>query len=264
MKLIKIAHSTHIGHNKTLENVRKRFTWNGMIADVIHFVNSCETCKKCKHQNPAKTLFIPAPVPNESAQKMYFDILRPLKNHSHILNIIDHFSRHLQLFNLNQIPANAVTKAQLSYISTHDKPGLVLTDQGSQFTSDLLDAFCKKITISLRHITVCNPQASGLSERINCQIKTHQSIYNATLYPATNYTPNHVHFTRELNDIILHYKNHNNWKTLDTAHDIYELTRILHQIYNATYLNKQIPDKLFIENLMNRENSRKKQMIRFS
>lgn len=42
-KVIKIADSTHIGHNKILENVRKRFAWKGMIADVINFVNSCES-----------------------------------------------------------------------------------------------------------------------------------------------------------------------------------------------------------------------------
>lgn len=256
-KVIRIAHITHTGHNKTIQNVRKRFTWKNMIADVINFVNSCETCKKLKNQNPPKTPFLPAPVPTEPAQKISMDLLGPLKNHSFILTVIDHFSRHLELYNLHQITANAVTKAFLSYISTHGKPNIALTDKGSQFTSDLFHAICKKIKIHIKHTTVCNPQANGLSERINTQIKTaintmlsegydaytamkiHQSIYNSTTHPATQYTPNFVHFARELNDIYSHYKNQSDWKILDTTHDIFELTKILDEVYTTTYLNNE-------------------------
>lgn len=78
----------------------------------------------------------------------------------------------MKLYNLNHITANAVIKVLLSYISTHGKTSIVLTGKGSQFTSDLFHAVCQKIKIYIKHTTVYNPLANGLSERINTQIKT--------------------------------------------------------------------------------------------
>lgn len=70
-------------------------------------------------------------------------------------------------------------------------------------------------------------------------MKIHQSIYNSTTHPATQFTPNFVHFARELNDIYSNYKNQPEWKILDTAHDIFQLTKILDEIYTTTFLNNE-------------------------
>lgn len=87
------------------------------------------TVVKLKNQNPPKAPFLPASVPAEPAQNISMNLLDPLKKHPFILTVIDHFSRHLELYNLNEITANAVTKSFLSYISTHGKPNVVLTEK---------------------------------------------------------------------------------------------------------------------------------------
>ena len=256
-KALSIAHITHTGINKTLQNLRKRFTWKTIIADTQNFVKSCEICLIHKHHKVNKAPFLPAPAPTGPNQKISLDLVGPLKNNTYVLTVLDHFSRHLELFTLNNITAQTVTKALLHYISTHGRPEMILTDQGSQFTSYMFDAFNKALGIKLKHITIAHPQANGLSERVNTQIKSslytmatqgfdlstaakiHQSIYNATTHPATKFSPNLLHFGRELNDVYANYKGHSSWKILDTAHDIFKLVDLLENIYYQAYINNE-------------------------
>ena len=256
-KALTIAHISHTGICKTLQNIRKRFTWKNMIADTCNFVNSCEICIQHKHHKLNKAPFLAAPIPTAPNQKISVDILGPIKGTNYLLTIVDIFSRHLELYTLNNISAQAVTKALLHYIATHGRPQVILSDQGSQFTSEFLKIFTRNLGISLKHVALAHPQANGISERVNTQIKSsihtmgtqgfdivaaskiHQSIYNSTIHPATKFTPNHLHFGRELTDIYQNYKINKEWKISDTSHEIQKLTNLLDILYTKAYINNE-------------------------
>ena len=98
---------------------------------------------------------------------MSLDLVGPLKNNTYVLKVLYHFSRHLELFIINNIAAQTVTKVLLHYISTHSHPGIILTDEGFHFISCMLDMFNETLGIKLKHLTIAHPQANGLCERVN-------------------------------------------------------------------------------------------------
>lgn len=72
-----------------------------------------------------------AHVPIAPNQKISMAILGPIMGMQNLRIIVDPFSRHIELYYLNNIISRVVTKA----IATHGRPKIVLSDQGSQFTS---------------------------------------------------------------------------------------------------------------------------------
>lgn len=107
-----------------------------MVADTFNFVNFCET-SFTSLLKLTKIPLLAAHVPIAPNQKIAMDILGPIKGMQNLLTLVDHFSRHIELYYLNNIIARAVTKAFLHCIAiaTHGRLKIVLSDQGSQFTS---------------------------------------------------------------------------------------------------------------------------------
>lgn len=256
-KALALAHVTHAGFNKTLENVKKRFTWRTMAADISNYINSCQTCLLNKNLHKAQAPLLPTPLPTACNQKVSMDLVGPFKNHSHILTVVDHFSRHLELYNLQTISAPAVTKALLHYCATHGKPDIVQTDQGKQFDSSIFSSFNDKLHMKLAFVTVAHPQANGLSESLNRQLKSaintmlsegydlftamkvHQNLYNSTIHPATKFTPNKVHFGREMTDFYENYKSQGNWTLDSNTRNIHNVFKTLDKIYHHAYINNE-------------------------
>lgn len=255
-KALTIAHVSHTGIQKTLQNLRKRFTWQHFVADTYNFVQSCEVCLLNKPLKTNKAPLLASPVPTAPNQKVSMDILGPIKGNHYLLPIVDHFSRHMELYHLNSITAPTITKALLHYIATHGRPEFLLCDRGKQFTSDLLKSFNKLLGICLKHSSIAHPQANGISERLNPQIKSsiltmasqgfdigtaakvHQSIYNATTHPATKFSPNFLHFGREISDIYFNYKNQPNWRINDNQ-EIADIAKNFDQVYFHAYQNNE-------------------------
>ena len=50
----------------------------------------------------------------------------------HILTVIDHFSKFVQLFPVRNITAMNTVNAIFDYISVHGRPEMILTDNGIQ------------------------------------------------------------------------------------------------------------------------------------
>lgn len=228
-----------------------------MAADISNYINSCQTCLLHKNLRKAQAPLLPTPLPTTCNQKVSMDLVGPFKNHSHILTIVDHFSRHLELYNLQNISAPPVTKALLHYCATHGKPDIVQTDQGKQFDSNIFSAFNDKLHMKLTFVTVAHPQANGLSESLNRQLKTaintmlsdgydfftamktHQNLYNSTIHPATKFTPNKVHFGRDMSDLYENYKSQGNWTLDPNARDMHNVFKTLDKIYHHTYINNE-------------------------
>lgn len=201
--------------------------------------------------------FLAAPVPMAPNQKISLDIIAPIKNVHFLLPIVDHFSCHMELYYVTIITAPSITKALLNYISTHDRPEIVLCDQGKQLTSDLFNYIHKLLGIRLRHSTTFHLQANGLSEHLNPQIKSfkitmashsldnitaakvHQSIYNVTVHPVTKFSPNFLHFDREISDIYSIIKINKHGKLMRANQDIVNLTKNFHKVFSDAYSNNK-------------------------
>ena len=126
-----------------------------------------------------------------------------------ILIITDHYSRFAQAIKTTN--QTAFTTAQAAYnhfFSKYGFPEKIVTDQGTNFESDLFQKLCKVADITKLRTTSYHPQGNGNSERFNSTLinmirtleyehkvkwTTHLnalcSAYNSTVHSATGFSP---------------------------------------------------------------------------
>ena len=126
-----------------------------------------------------------------------------------VLVIVDHFTRYIQAFVTNNHTAH--TTAQVLYnnfFSVFGFPQKLMSDQGTEFTSDVIAAMCKLLGIEKIRTTPYHPQTNGSAERVHqtlqrmigklnpekCQkwpkhIGSVLIAYNATRSQVTGYSP---------------------------------------------------------------------------
>ncbi|GFT03565.1 putative tick transposon [Nephila pilipes] len=93
---------------------------------------------------------------------------------------------------------------------------MILSDLGTQFTANIFKQITSMAGIALHHTTSRNPKANGQSERINTSLKTnilsltdhkfdfgfaivvYKSFYNSIKHSSHDFTPDIVHFGRNL------------------------------------------------------------------
>ena len=126
-----------------------------------------------------------------------------------VLVIVDHFTRYVQAFVTNN--HMAYTTAQVLYnnfFSVFGFPQKLMSDQGTEFTGDVIAAMCKLLGIEKIRTTPYHPQTNGSAERVHqtlqrmigklnpekCQkwpkhIRSVLIAYNATQSQVTGYSP---------------------------------------------------------------------------
>lgn len=215
-KVLAIAHLAHQGLDKTYQFVSAKYFWFGIYSDTLNFVYSCDKCIKAKPYTSQKAPFGSNWIPDRPAQFISMDILGPLNNGQYVLTIIDHFTRHLELYPLARITTEAVTKHVFDYIASYGRPSMILTDLGTQFCSETFEKINETLGIKLMHTSSGRPQCNAVSERVNLGIKTtilslmqeghsfvnalniHKNLYNGSVHSSTGFTPNQLHFGRHL------------------------------------------------------------------
>lgn len=261
-KALRIAHVSHFGIHKTYNFLSETYFWPGMFADTANYVSSCDRCNSVKKHRIPVAPFQNVPVPSFPGEFISMDITGPVSDNWYILTIIDHFSRHLCLYPLKKITAENVVSSLFQYCTVFGKPSMVLSDLGSQFTSHIFSLFNEMHGILVKHTSVANPQANSISERVNTSIKStiqallldgvsfhnalkiHQMLYNSSIHRSTKFSPNFVHFGRELGNLYHTYNPNKNSVFLDKHQNFFEIVKDLEIIYKKVYDNLTLAQHL--------------------
>ncbi|GBO46945.1 Transposon Tf2-9 polyprotein [Araneus ventricosus] len=248
-----ICHFSHTGLDKTYQIVSNRYYWKGVYIGTKNFVLSCEQCIKNKSFTPKHAPPQSNRIPTRKDDYISVDIKGPLPNSGYVLTVLDHFSKHIVLYSLKNITAEAVSKHILNYISIHGRPSQILSDRGLQFTSEVFSLINKTLGIKLSHTSPFHPQTNGQTECLNPAIEssiltlqergvylqnallTHQNIYNGLIHPSTGCTPNLLHFGRNLPSIFDTFDNNSEPLFLDKAHYVQDLLQQLNTAYELAY-----------------------------
>ena len=213
----------HLGQDKTLIKIKRRFYWYGMGQDVRLHVATCATCRVNKrlHRHPR------APLQNFQAgspgDRVHLDILGPFKEsesqNKYVLMIIDQFSRWLEIVPLPNQEAETIANAFFeTYVVRFGVPFMVHTDQGRNFESKMFKSFCVLMEMSKTRTTPYRPSSNGQVERYNqlvlnflrCYLAGKQRTWDqflpmlgmavrATVNRSTGYTPNMLMLGHEIN-----------------------------------------------------------------
>lgn len=178
--IMHLAHTVpwagHLGRNKTYLRIASRFFWPSMYSDVQNYCKTCPTCQKtCNVRQSDRAYLQPLPVISTPFRRIAMDIVGPLirssRGHEYILVVCDYATRFPEAFPLRTITAPAVLRCLVQLFSRVGVPDEIVTDQGTNFTSRLLQLFHQQLGISAIKTTPYHPQTDGLVERFNQTLK---------------------------------------------------------------------------------------------
>ena len=123
-----------------------------------------------------KTAVEPIQLPPRKFAHLHVDLVGPFppshKGNTHLFTILDRSTRWAEA-----IPITATTAADCAealftgWISRFGLPDLLTSDRGSQFSSEVWAAVCRRLHIKHAMTTAFHPQANGLVERWHRQLK---------------------------------------------------------------------------------------------
>lgn len=177
-KIISLFHDnpllgSHHGIQKTFKTIKNKYYWPSLHDDVVTYVTTCPTCQKIK--TPAGHVIRQElgkfPIPQRPFERIHTDIIGPLPqclNGFRFISItVCAFSKFVVCTPLINQTTDLVVKALINdVISKHGIPNELITDRGSNYTSDVFAKLNLTLGITNKFTTSYNHKANGQAERI--------------------------------------------------------------------------------------------------
>ena len=211
--------SGHFGIRRTYLKIKNQFWWPNMKQSITYHIQSCLPCQQYninRFKKPGK--LSPIPAPDGSFQFIGIDycgsFTRTPNDNQYVLCITDYFTRWVTAIALPDCSAQTTAQALFKeYICRYGVPKALLTDQGTHFNNQLMEAMAKLIGYNHIFSSVYHPQTNGMVERFNAtfvpQIAKLQDrennnwdeflapvvfAYNTGVHATTGYSPFQLQF----------------------------------------------------------------------
>lgn len=147
-KVMSLAHDSlmtgHLGSSRTAFKVMSEFYWPGVQADVRRYCRSCDICQRTTPKG--RTTKVPLgemPLIDVPFQRVAVDLIGPIqpatdRGNRYILTLVDFATRYPEAVALKGIETEKVAEALIDIFCRIGVPKEMLTDQGTQFTSELM------------------------------------------------------------------------------------------------------------------------------
>jgi len=168
----------HLGIKKTHSRLKPHFYWPHMLKDVTHYCKSCDICQReGKGRKIPPAPLVSVPVMSEPWTKVTIDIVGPLpacpkSGNRFILTSIDLATHYPEAIPLQQHTAEEVAKALSQIFSHFGFPDEILSDQGTEFTSELMQLFTYQFGIMQIRCSPYHPESNGSCERFHRTLKS--------------------------------------------------------------------------------------------
>ena len=162
----------HPGGRKLYYSLRRHFYWPSMPVACYATVRNCVSCAKNRiklRRVSKKMKLFPASGPLEFvAIDILGELIRTPRRNRYLLVISDRYSKLVRTVPLKKISAIEVAKAFVHHwVFVYGPPALLLSDNGSQFTSKLFKEICNLLGTANVFNTTYHPQCNGQVERFN-------------------------------------------------------------------------------------------------
>ena len=226
--IISKVHNTLVGHHGIERTLQKldaiHQDWTGRKEHVRYFIKMCPCCQKMSvlkgpiHAHPF-TLSSYSPMSRLAID--YIEKLIPDEDgNTHILVIIDCFTRFVELFPLKENTARASAKALLCHLGRYGSCQQLVSDQGPSFINDIIEELTLMLGIDHMPTMAYSKEENGIVERANKEVLRHlrniifdkriikswsiylplvQRIMNASVHHSTGVTPAQLLFGNAVN-----------------------------------------------------------------
>ena len=171
-----IHNLAHPGIRGTRKMVKERYIWPNIDKDLNEWTRSCIPCQKSKvtrHNKPQLGTFTE---PDARFSHIHMDIVGPLppaRGHTHLLTIVDRFSKWMDAIPLKDTSAETIAENFLHHwIAKFGCPKVITTDRGSNLTAAVNTHLYNLFGIQHNKTTPYHPSANGIIERTHRVLKS--------------------------------------------------------------------------------------------
>lgn len=159
---IAILHRGHPGAEATKRRARSIVFWPSMSKDIERETSLCSVCNSIKPHQQKERLKL-HPVPDLPWSTVFTDIFD--WNGQQYLVLVDSYSGWFEIDRLRDMTSTTVIRKLKRHFSVHGSPHLLLSDNGTQYTSQRFKDFAS--TWDFVHVTSSPefPQANELAEK---------------------------------------------------------------------------------------------------
>ena len=180
-RVMGVAHDSlfwgHLGVKKTEDRIQTNFFWPGLHEDVTSFCRSCDVCQKTVARGSVPRAPLgDMPLIDQPFKRVAIDLVGPIapasdKGHRYVLTLVDYATRYPEAVPLKNIDTETVAEAFLHTYSRVGVPVEVLSDLGTQFTSDCMKEASRLLSIRKLTTFLYYPACNGLVEKFNGTLK---------------------------------------------------------------------------------------------
>jgi hypothetical protein len=154
----------HRGMNKTFQAIKSRYMWPNMRQDIEEYVKQCKSCQVNKTLELKRKAPMEMSTANHHFDKCHLDILGPLPpsntGNRYILTFQDDFSKYVVATPISEQDAETVARVFVSeVVLKYGTPGIVQTDQGANFVSEVFKNTCKLLEIKKIQSIAFHPES---------------------------------------------------------------------------------------------------------
>ena len=169
-RVMDLLHDGHPGIVKMKGIARQVVWWPGIDGDLTAKVQQCETCQvnqKC----PAAAPLHVWEWPEKPWSRIHVDHAGPFQGKT-ILVVVDAHSKWIEAVTVPSTSSTATIKVLRNLFATHGIPELLVSDNGTSFTSEEFKEFLQRNGIRHRTSSPYHPATNGLAERAVQVVKT--------------------------------------------------------------------------------------------
>lgn len=205
-QLLQELHANHEGIVKMKTRARSYFWWPSLDGDIEKVVKTCEICIK-QRPEPSKSFSNSWIRTNKPLQRVHADFLGPFMGKT-VLVIIDSYSKWPEAYVMNKSgDAKETIEKFRTFMSTFGLIELLVTDNGSQFTSYEFTQFLAKNGIKFLTSPVGHPSSNGQAENLV------KSFKNSLIKNTRDSSNKGVSFQTLLSRFLFSYRNSNHMTT---------------------------------------------------
>ena len=144
--------------------------WPGMDNEIENTVKSCKSCQ-INHTMPAKAPVHPWEKTTSPWVRLHIDFAGSFMDKMFFI-IYDSYSKWINVIPMKKIKTVLVISCLRNVFSTHGIPCFLVSDNGTSFSSQEFDVFCKLNGIKNLKISPYHPSSNGAAERSVQTFKT--------------------------------------------------------------------------------------------